>query len=749
MDDTNDGGGLTRRQRFGLIALGFVLVLFLPVIVSAISGMFHVGDGVHFNASDGPEVQVGEHIKMDATHPFPDDRTLNISPHGSISSDGPTEVSISGIGDTYTSLETIDTQGTTLEVDFDDKSTVELSGDVTAFEFRDIKIDGDGDDFRYQASSEWTVVVHDLEPDKHVKALNGDSGDLLALNTTDDAGVLTLDMPNSETSVELQSAEVPEFSGEDPEEGAVIDRNNTELSVDVEDPDGTNMTVTIDFDGNEILNETVEGSGTVSENVDNLDAGDHSWTVEAEDEWGQTTTETYTFEYDPYEPVLENLEPTGDLDETPDELSVDVSDRDFVLDGDEVEVNFSLNGDQIDSQNITANQTVTTSIPETGKTGGAHEWSVAATDQYGQTTEESASYRVPDTLYVRNESNASQLVDDPVDATVRFFGEEQTYERQTSDGTIDMTGLPVDQEFIVDVSASENYSDRTIHIKSIFDQQDVYLLPDDEDSVEVRFTLNDQTGQFPSTSNLYISKPINKSGTVEFEVVHADEFGVEGVTAILEEGERYRLRIESPGGTTQDMGAYRADVSETVELRPDGAAIQIDPGDDGWGAEAHLDNRTLFLEYTDEDELTDSVTVEIVERGNESNQLIGNETYHNVGDLSIQHELTENESAKEWTVKFHIDRDGEEWTSIRHVTERGDLVPGDLSGQWQHIIGIGLLLLSGGAFSLLNRGVGAIMVGVIGAILWWTGWLAGATIGAAVVIYLFVAVMYNIYLRQP
>jgi len=91
-----------------------------------------------------------------------------------------------------------------------------------------------------------------------------------------------------------------------------------------------------------------------------------------------------------------------------------------------------------------------------------------------------------------------------------------------------------------------------------------------------------------------------------------------------------------------------------------------------------------------------------------------------------------------------VTRDGETFTLTREVSQRPNLTP-PLSDAWRLVIGIGILLISAGVFSILNASVGGVVVALEGGVLWWTGFLGGATTGAGVVIALFVAVIVHIW----
>lgn len=454
-------------------------------------------------------------------------------------------------------------------------------------------------------------------------------------------------------------------------------------------------------------------------------------------------------------PTVDNdaASPDGaNLDSESVTLEIPVNDTDFSsTQGDSVDVEFQANGPADGSFSSVGTETLsdngTANATFTASEGGTWQWRAVATDASGDfTTSDTFTFEVPATLYIRNETNTSQLVDSPVTTEVRFFGEDQIYSRNASDGTINMTGLPVDQPFIVEVDASEDYRSRTVYIKDIYSQQTVYLLSQNETSVESRFVLDDPTGEYGPESVLFVEKPIERNGTVTYQTVYADRFGVEGVTADLEQGARYRLAIQTAGGTVQDVGPYRADVSETVNVRPGPPSVDLSPGEDGWGSDATLSNRTLEYGYTDPQNETVSLTVFVHEKGNTSNQLGTNRTYANLGEVTGTYTLTGNESDKTWVVNFIFDRGGGEQTAQVTVANQPNLVP-DLSDEWRLIGAIAMLFISAGVFSVLNAGVGGVIVAVEGGILWWTGWLSGATTGAAVVIALFIAVLAHMYSR--
>jgi hypothetical protein len=443
------------------------------------------------------------------------------------------------------------------------------------------------------------------------------------------------------------------------------------------------------------------------------------------------------------DPILENPTPTGDLSSDPSQVEVDVKDPEFD-NGDTVTVTISIDGSDVKTTSISANQTVSASVPASGKTGGVHDWSVEADPKYGDTVTESYQFTVPSTLYVRNASNHSQLIKSPLSVDGTFFSEDSIIDRQgITGGTIDMSGLPVSDSWIVRVEpSSDNYTTRTLWVNNIYEQQSIYLLNKSAfQTVDSRFVLSDPGAEYDAQSILKIQKPINTSTQTEWQTVHSDAFGAEGVTAELEQGQRYRLKVRNEDGDEQIVGPYRADVSETVTVEPGAPVIEIEEFNEGWGSNAELRNDTLEYIYNDTQDETDKLTVWIHERGNVSNRLVANATYFNLGEASAQHTLTVDEKSKVWDVVFIIERNGETKTQRETVSNRATGLFGSIPENWRLMIGLGSLFLFAGVFSLLNAAVGAVVVSLVGGLWWFVGLLPGATTGIAFVLALLLSVL--------
>jgi hypothetical protein len=179
-----------------------------------------------------------------------------------------------------------------------------------------------------------------------------------------------------------------------------------------------------------------------------------------------------------------------------------------------------------------------------------------------------------------------------------------------------------------------------------------------------------------------------------------------------------------------------------VAVEPGTPTIELDDEafKNGWAADAVLNNRTMEYVFVDRDGETSELTVFIHERGNKTNLLQANKTYQDPTDVSGIISLNENESKKEWVVTFDFTRNNNDKTKDVIVSNQKDLT-GELGNNWALMIGVGLLLLFAGAFSVLNAPVGAVIVSLMGGVLWFIGFLPGAATAVTVTIAIFISVL--------
>lgn len=284
------------------------------------------------------------------------------------------------------------------------------------------------------------------------------------------------------------------------------------------------------------------------------------------------SAETEAFIYETSPPAIDSASPAdgANLESDDAELSATVSDPDFVTSsGDTVTVTFYLNGNQVQQTPISSNQTVTADVQP--PLGQQSTWHVEVEDNYGNTDSiAQRTFNTPADLRIYQESQPTQLVDD-VNLTVRFFPLQeggQVVTRTTDSGVLNMTGLPADERFAVTVSNdTDGYVYRRVVVDSLYETNEVYLLNESVESSQVVFELQDPTGTFPPSSTiLYVEKPITKNGTTEYKTVAGDVFGASSrFPAILQDDTRYRLRVATADGEDERMLGYYTVYGNAVE----------------------------------------------------------------------------------------------------------------------------------------------------------------------------------------
>lgn len=362
------------------------------------------------------------------------------------------------------------------------------------------------------------------------------------------------------------------------------------------------------------------------------------------------------------------------------ELSIDINDSDFdTAQSDTVTIDFfESDGAEISSQSASSNGTVTSDIDTIA---GENEWYVVAKDSYdNEVQSETYKFTTPEELEVRNESDPDSLVTDEGDVEVRFFGQDsgEVITRTTTDGIVDLSGLPADEPLIASVNI-DGYFQRTIAIDSILDQQRLFLLPDSKDASQVDWVLNDESGQFPATdSTLFVERPIEIDGETEYRVVVGERFGAtKRFASQLATDDRYRLRIINEDGDSRVLGGYVA--AGPAEERLTVGSIGF-PGveDEGVAFSAQLDedDQSVDVRFRDPRERTDQLSFNITKDG----EVVYNSTQ--TGPISTSREdialedlnHTEGDS---YEIQFEAERGGEIVTSERIV---GDIP--EIASDW-------------------------------------------------------------------
>lgn len=342
-------------------------------------------------------------------------------------------------------------------------------------------------------------------------------------------------------------------------------------------------------DGQVDFKYSASGSGTIT--LRNLPASDtfHAVTASGTDLGSVSTdasgtgtistvsgTDVSVYLVDTDAPVIESASPSDGerTNQSSVTLSATVSDQDFADDaGDEVTIEFYLNGSLVDTQTITSNGTVSTSVQPT--LGEDYTWHAEVSDRYGNTN--SIAVRdiyVPAELRVYYETRPTTLVQgNNLSLQIRFFPLDggQIRTRDVDDGVANLTGLPVDERFVVTVNAnSANFTYRRIVVESLYETQRIYLLQDNQSSSQVVFELVDPTGEFPPEETvLFVEKPITINNSTSYQVIAGDTFGSTArFPVVLQERSRYRLRVQHDG-RERVLGAYNVygTATETLQIQ--------------------------------------------------------------------------------------------------------------------------------------------------------------------------------------
>jgi hypothetical protein len=235
----------------------------------------------------------------------------------------------------------------------------------------------------------------------------------------------------------------------------------------------------------------------------------------------------------------------------------------------------------------------------------------------------------PSELEVRNEAQPTQLVtSNNVTLRARLFtGGDTVIERQVTNGTVSLDGIPSDKRVVITVrEENTDFTYRRILIESVVQTSEIYILPTSNPSAEVRFQLADQTGRFDADSTrLFVEKPINRdfdgdgSNETRYKTISGDRVGADGeFPTILVDSNRYRIRVENTQGEARVLGSYvvqgasisrlpigEVEFSENIE---EGAALQASVREAPDGVSHEYEARIVYL---DPEGSTESIEISV------------------------------------------------------------------------------------------------------------------------------------------
>lgn len=338
-------------------------------------------------------------------------------------------------------------------------------------------------------------------------------------------------------------------------------------------------------------------------------------------------------------------------------------------------------------------------------------------------------------LFIRDEENPHDLITQAT-ATVRFYetvdDNPTIVERTASGGSIDLTGLPVDEEFVADIQAP-GYHNRTVIIDDLSQQETAFLINKTNTStVEVTFSVSDQTGDFGEDAEFTVQKAINRTlynGTpsgFSWTNMAGDEIGSQNAfTTDLFLEDRYRLRIANDQGDTRILGAHVAEANQTVTVTIQDVTIDIQnhTTDISIGFEKDTDNDQIEFLYNDTETETTNLQVIIYERGNATNEVHNTTHAGPFGELFVEEDLTAREMNATWVVEFSGSRNGTVVDGQYLSGGRGNV---DISAipQWvREFAAVAAIILIPTVLGGSRAETAAVVSTAIAAMLWYVRWL--------------------------
>lgn len=370
----------------------------------------------------------------------------------------------------------------------------------------------------------------------------------------------------------------------------------------------------------------------------------------------------------------------------------------------------------------------------------------------------------PSKMTLRNVSEPQSTISGGGDAEIRFYqrDDDTVFVRDGSGGTVSFAGLPKTSAFVVKTNIS-GYVDRRLLVDSIFQQQDVYLLPDNASNVttvETRFSVSDKTGNFGSDAVIQLARPVNTSATASGEETYVNVAGgvlgdARELQTTLEQGVRYRITI-SEDGQTRQLGSVIAKSDRVYNLEITGISFGTDKNQSVGVIEAAANvsgsgaskTKELTLKYSDSEGETTAFSAVIHERNNYSNQLVTvspSRTAFPLGTYRYTQTVSGDDANTTWVANVSYERLGTQQEALTAFgASQFSVGPTPLGQGWRSIFGVGLLVVMGGAFSIGNARIGALIIPGVGFVLLQIGWLAGTTTLVSVGLAFSVAVLYNL-----
>jgi len=199
--------------------------------------------------------------------------------------------------------------------------------------------------------------------------------------------------------------------------------------------------------------------------------------------------------------------------------------------------------------------------------------------------------------------------------------------------------------------------------------------------------------------------------------------------------------LENEDGDQLRLGAERIVGDRQITIRPDAPGIDLPSVPDrGWDFTAERENGVVQWSFIDETGSTELLDVTVRERF--TDEILVNESYLNPKEVIGSVEASEDgDYVVEWERTGETTNSGEEIISERVDAALTDIIPDDV----RMAAGIIALLLVVGSASAVSATSAVVVAPVVGGLLWWFGWLQGATGPAAITIAMLFAALFAFY----
>jgi len=543
-------------------------------------------------------------------------------------------------------------------------------------------------------SNEWLRVELDYASNGDVVAELNDGGTQIATlgpQPTSETGTgigFEVNAPSgSATAVfdEVSSGEIPNTAQY---VGAAHDTTAEQAYVDITTLSDAEATVTwqedADGDGSwtDVASTTVPTPQNVTTDLSGTTAD--RWRVVVD---VTTTSDTATAEidaegllFDPSAPAGSSPSPTGQIESFDGDAELSISDDDFgTPQGDSVNVSVARGGSTLNSTTVTSNGTVSLRV---SALAGTNDLTWTLSDSYGETTTVSQTFSTPADLRIVNATSPDQLITGQSNrVTVRFFdGSDVVRQRNTTDGTISLAGLPAspDGGYSVTVTPEQDFVSREVVIRSLFRQQTVYVLPTDEPASTVEFQLTDRTGRF-SQPRLTVLRPVtrdfdddNSNETRYVAALSAQFSAAQSLTTTLDRGTRYRLRVRNENGATRVLGSFTPQTTtDVVDLTIAQISLGAAETDEPIVADAEIrevrGQRALRFIFEDGAGSTSTLNYEVKRVDTDPNVSITNGSAADLGRTVATFDVSQYPENASFAVVYNYSRDGTAQTGLERA----------------------------------------------------------------------------------